>query len=89
MAVSLVLNQWFLLTLDYRHDMRKPSQRYLFLCGGFDVCADKTCQNKPPNDRPTMIPIKKPVRSNSDGLLCSIWGLAKTAARASVPLRRF
>ena len=47
MAVSLVLNQWFLLTLDYRHDMRKPSQRYLFLCGGFDVCADKTCQNKP------------------------------------------
>ena len=24
-----------------------------------------------------MIPIKKPVRSNSDGLLCSIWGVSE------------
>ena len=47
MAVSLVLDQWSLLTLDYRHNMRKPPQRCLSLCGGFDVCADKTCQNKP------------------------------------------
>ena len=47
MAVSLVLNQWSLLTLDYRHNMRKPPQRRLSLCGGFDVCANKTCQNKP------------------------------------------
>ena len=47
MAVSLVLDQWSLLTLDYRHDMRKPPQGRLSLCGGFDVCADKTCQNEP------------------------------------------
>ena len=47
MAVSLVLNQWSLLTLDYRHNMRKPPQGCLPLCGGFDVCAGKTCQNKP------------------------------------------
>ena len=47
MTVSLVLNQWSLLTLDYRHNMRKPPQRCLSLCGGFDVCADKTYQNKP------------------------------------------
>ena len=27
--------------------MRKPPQGRLSLSGGFDVCADKTCQNKP------------------------------------------
>ena len=48
MAVSLVLNQWFLLTLDIDIICENRRKGILFLCGGFDVCADKTCQNKHP-----------------------------------------